>query len=81
MVTFGRDENVSKNGRRQRRQRRRSTSNVDQKSYLKSSVVDVDQLKTFGGLGLTPEKQAIRSLQVMACLIGLGLTGGSHYDI
>ena len=35
-IIIGRDENVSKNGRRQRRQRRRSTSNVDQ-------VVDVDQ--------------------------------------
>ena len=35
-MSIGRDENVSKNGRRQRRQRQRSTSNVDQ-------VVDVDQ--------------------------------------
>ena len=38
----GRDENVSKNGRRQRRQRRQSTSNVERRPVENLSLVDVD---------------------------------------
>ena len=44
----GRDENVSKNGRRQRRQRRQSTSNVERRPGGRRrpvenlSLVDVD---------------------------------------
>ena len=48
LVLFGRDENISTDGRWQRRQRRQSTSDVNRRPVEKLSLVDVDHEKLNG---------------------------------
>ena len=47
-LSNGRDENISNNGHQQRRQRRRSISDVDHQPVEKLSLVDVDHDKLSG---------------------------------